>query len=180
MKRSIVQPADVSGAPLDELKQWLGITRDAQDNELIGLLQSSLELCEAFTGQIPLEATCEEYLPASTQWIRLSPRPVRAITAVDQIGTDNARMTLPAASYEIDIDADAIGQVRLASPISSELIVATYVAGVADDWSTLPAGLKHGTIRLAAHHFLTRDKGDDQPPPAAVTALWRPWKLVRL
>ena len=180
MKRAIVQPADMSGAPLDELKQWLGISRDAENSLLIGLLQTSLEFCEAFTGLIPLEMTCEETLPAGRQWTKLSAGPVRAITAVELVGPDNARSTLPISGYELEIDSDATGSVRLKTATSSDLVVAVYVAGLAADWIVLPAALRHGIIRLAAHHYLARDKSDDDSPPAAVTALWRPWKKVQL
>ena len=180
MKRAIVQPADMSGAPLDELKQWLGISRDAENPLLIGLLQTSLEFCEAFTGHIPLEVICEETLPASRQWIRLSAGPVRAITAIDLVGPDNIRSNLPISDYELEIDSDATGSVRLRTITGSDLIVAVYVAGLAANWSALPTSLKHGIIRLAAHYYQTRDKTDDDAPPAAVTALLRPWKKVRL
>ncbi|RGP41644.1 hypothetical protein BPTFM16_01951 [Altererythrobacter insulae] len=180
MKRAIVQPADVSGVPLEELKQWLGITRDAENQQLIGLLQASLEWCEAYTGQTPLEVSCEEVFPAQNAWQKLSATPVRAITGVDKIVQDNARITLFASAYEMEIDSAASGSVRLLQPVSSNAIVVSYIAGIASDWSGVPAGMRHGIIRLAAHHYLTRDKSDDGAVPASVTALWRPWKKVRL
>ena len=88
MKRAIVQPADVSGVPLEELKQWLGITRDAENQQLSSLLQAGLELCEAYTGQTPLEVSCEQVFSAQNNWQQLSATPVRAITGVDQIVQD--------------------------------------------------------------------------------------------
>lgn len=38
--------------------------------------------------------------------------------------------------------------------------------------------LRQGIVRLVAHMHLHRD--GDQSPPAAVAALWRPWRRMRL
>jgi hypothetical protein len=48
----------------------------------------------------------------------------------------------------------------------------------ADDWDAVPAPLAHGLVLLAVH--LWENRHDDQAPPAAVTALWRPFRVVRL
>lgn len=180
MKRAIVQPADVTGAPLDELKQWLGISRDAEDAQLAGLLRASLDLCEAFTGQVPLEASCEERLEAGTDWAHLSAGPVRAITAVDGRSRDGQAVALDPAGYEIDIGADGTGRVRNlhAAGTAAPVLVVTFVAGLAAQWASLPEALKHGVIRLAAHHYRGRGESEDSGPPASVAALWRPWKRL--
>lgn len=180
MKRAIVQPADVSGAALGELKQWLGITRDAEDGQLIALLRTSLELCEAFTGQMPLESTCEERITGSGNWVELAARPVKAIVGLVELASDGTRTAIPATSFAIDITADATGRVRLVAPVTGGIVVVRFVAGIAANWPTLPDALRHGIIRLAAHHYLTRDAGDRAGPPASVAALWRPWNRMRL
>lgn len=180
MKRVIVQPADVSGAALAELKQWLGITRDAEDGQLLALLRTSLDLCEAFTGQMPLEATGEERTVGSNDWVELATRPVRAIVALDELASDGTRTAIPAANFAIDIAADASGRVRLVAPLATGIVVVRFVAGIATNWEALPDALRHGIIRLAAHHYLTRDGGDRSGPPASVAALWRPWQRIRL
>lgn len=180
MKRAIVHPADVSGAALGELKQWLGITRNAEDGQLVALLHASLDLCEAFTGQVPLEATCEERHAAANGWIDLAAGPVRAITAVEEVVADGSRSPLDPAGYAIDISADAVGRVRLDRSLNSGTVAITFVAGIAASWESLPDALRHGIVRLAAHHYLSRDASDRSVPPASVAALWRPWKRMRL
>jgi uncharacterized phiE125 gp8 family phage protein len=35
-------------------------------------------------------------------------------------------------------------------------------------------------VRLVAHLFTHRDAADAGPPPAAVAAMWRPWRRLRL
>lgn len=94
MKRAIVQTADVTGAALDELKQWLGITRTEEDGQLAGLLKTSLELCEPSTGQFPLETRIEEPHPANASWTRLSSYPVNAITGIEAVDLAGNRQSI--------------------------------------------------------------------------------------
>lgn len=182
MMRAIVAPPAVASAALSELKAWLGITVSGDDAELTTLLRTAFDVCEGFTGAMPLQSGCEEVLAASGEWQRLSARPVTAITALAALGLSGSRTALAATDYELDIAADGTGQVRLRRPIDQTRVVVTYAAGLASDWSSLPEALRHGLIRLAAHQHRVRDDESKAPPlpPAAVAALWRPWRLMRL
>ena len=180
MQRAIVEAPDLSGAALLQLKQWLGITRDNEDAQLIGLLQAALDMCEAFTGQFALEVEVEEALPPSGAWQRLASRPVTAILAADLVGRDGSRTTLASGSYEVDIDTQGVGCFRSRPLNDAQSIRVRARAGVAADWLSLPDALKHGIIRLAAHHYRDRDMTESLSPPASITALWRPWRLMRI
>ncbi len=179
MQRAIVLPADLSGAALDELKQWLGISRDAEDAKLISLLQASLEICEAFTGQLPLEVELEERLAPSSRWQSLSSRPVRAITSAEWIASDGVHTLLTSDDYEVDIDAQSVGSIRTDRQINGTAIRVLCRAGLAMDWRSLPDALRHGIIRLSAYHYRERDMDKPLSPPASIAALWRPWRLMR-
>jgi hypothetical protein len=50
---------------------------------------------------------------------------------------------------------------------------------MADDENGVPEPIRQGVLRLIAHLFTSRD-GTDGEPPAAVTALWRPYRRMRL
>jgi hypothetical protein len=50
---------------------------------------------------------------------------------------------------------------------------------MADDENGVPEPIRQGVLRLVAHMFTDRD-GDGGEPPAAVTALWRPYRRLRL
>lgn len=181
MKRTIITPAVVPGVALDELKGWLAITTTQDDAPLAALLRAGLEMCEAFTGRMPLEATCEEVLVGSGDWQTLSTMPVQAITGVETVAPDGSRLALPASDYAIDLDSDGGARVRLPGSSSAGRIAVRFVAGLAPDWSALPDGIRHGAIRLAAHHYRQRDLDAMQAvPPAAVVALWRPWRRILL
>lgn len=181
MKRAIVVPAIVAGAALDELKDWLAITTPRDDAVLISLLQGALDMCEAFTGQMPLEAVCEEVLPASAFWQKLQTRPVQAVTNLEGLATDGTRFPVAARDHAIELDADSGARVRLLRQVGASRIVVRFTAGMTADWTTLPDGIRQGILRLAAHHYTQRVSGaKDAAPPAVVAALWRPWRRLRL
>ncbi|WP_052223216.1 head-tail connector protein [Novosphingobium malaysiense] len=179
MNRVILTPAVLPGAALAELKQWLGITTTGDDTPLLSLLTTALEVCEGFTGQMPLEAECEEVLGARAGWHTLATRPVQAISGVEVIAADSSRSALDAGSYEIDLDAEGAGRIRL--PETGARVAVRFTAGLAADWAALPESLRHGLIRLAAHQHRERETEGAAPlPPASVAALWRPWRRMHL
>ena len=114
MKRAIVTPPVLSSAALSEIKQWLGITTMQDDAVLTALLRAGLEICEAFTGSVPIEANCEEVLPLSgSGWQTLVTRPVQ----VNNRGRCNtlhrwhAQRTDTPSAFAIELDADGGGRV---------------------------------------------------------------------
>jgi uncharacterized phiE125 gp8 family phage protein len=181
MKRAIVVPAMVAGAPLDELKQWLAITTSGDDALLAALLHGALEMCEAFIGQMPLEALCEEVLPVSALWQSLKTRPVQAVAGIEGILPDATRSSIPSHLYAVDLDADGGARVRLLQQAGTGRMAVRFTAGMTANWSGLPESLRQGILRLAAHHYSMRSsESADAAPPAAVAALWRPWRRLRL
>lgn len=181
MKRAILVPAALSATALAELKDWLAITSTRDDDTLVALLRAALDTCEAFTGIMVLQATCEEVMPSAYDWQRIATAPVVAITSVEQVAPDGTRSALPVDGYLIDITADGCGRVRLTRSVAQSRIAVRFDAGLAPDWESLPEGLRHGIIRLAAHQYRERDEGDAKTAtPAAVAALWQPWRRMRL
>ena len=181
MTRAIIVPPTPVPEALGELKQWLALTGSREDAQLERLIGAALELCEGFTGQLLLEATCEEVLGATPTWQPLATRPVNAILAVAGVPAEGARFALAADAYAIDLEPDGGARVRVTNAGAAGRIAVRFVAGLAPTWSGLPESLRHGVIRLAAHQHRIRETGSTDPvPPAAVTALWRPWRRMRL
>lgn len=179
MRRTILTPPDLSGA-LDDLKRWLAISSGAEDAALAALLGAAVEACEAFTGTLPLVAECEEIHPAHRAWQVLATRPVLAIAGVEGIPAEGARFALAGDGYEVDLEADGSGRVRVLRQGAAGRIAVRFEAGLAPDWSALPESLRHGIVRLAAELHRARDGDAGDAPPAAVAALWRPWRRMRL
>jgi uncharacterized phiE125 gp8 family phage protein len=178
MKRAIIVPAAPAPDALADLKSWLAITTAREDAALTGLLAAALELCEGFTGSLPLESTCEERVAATGAWQRLATRPVQSVILVEAVSADGTRSPLPADRYGMELDGDGTASVRLLVGGDVRQLVVRFVAGLAATWSDLPAGLRHGVVRCAAH--LHRQDGAGAAVPSAVAALWRPWRRLRL
>ncbi len=180
MQRIIVQPPVPGQAALAELKHWLGISRPNDDDALVGLLDTALTVCEAFTGKAPLRQTVEEVIPLSAQWQELVSRPVVAVTAAAAIAADGTRTDLGPLSEALEWRIAGSACIRLLRPVEGERLALQIVVGIAADWAELPAPLRHGIIRLAAHYYRDREGKSSAAPPASVTALWRPWRELRL
>jgi uncharacterized phiE125 gp8 family phage protein len=177
---TIIAEAPAAPVPLAEVKAFLRIGTCEEDALLAGLVRAAADICEAFTGRALLMRGVEEMLPASRAWTRLGAAPVAAIEAVALVGADGAATPLTAGDYAIDIDAAGDGWVRLLLGIEPKRVRVSYHAGMAAHANGLPEALRHGIIRLAAYLYAHRDERDAGGPPAAVTALWRPWRRLRL
>lgn len=163
---------------LAEAQAYLRIETGDEEALLAGLLRSATQYCEAFTGQCLIAREVRERVRLSGAWQRLSATPVRSIDSLAAIAADGSETALEAGVYAVDIDCNGDGWVRLTSG-PERLILVRYVAGLATDANGVPEPLRQGIVRLAAHLFNCRD-GDGGEPPAAVTALWRPYRRMRI
>ncbi|HYE29003.1 MAG TPA: head-tail connector protein [Allosphingosinicella sp.] len=175
---ALVLPPEAAAAA----KGYLRVQRDDEDTLIGGLMNAAAELCESFTGQALLARGFTETLPASRAWQRLTRTPVRAIVSVEALPAEGGPQPLPTGAYAIDIDASGDGWVRLTGPGDARRVRVGYEAGVAAAWADLPAALRHGISRLAAHFYTNRvpEGARREAPPAAVSALWRPYRRMRL
>ena len=166
-----------AAAAVAELRAYLRADGTEEEALLRRFAAAATASCELFTGQVLLARSLSEVRAASAAWTRLRGAPVRAITGV--AAADRGGVALPADAFAIDIDGDGDGWVRLARAGPARVRV-DYQAGLAADWDGLPAPLRSGIVRLAAHMYAMRAQGGDEAPPAAVSALWRPFRRVRL
>ncbi|WP_067784994.1 head-tail connector protein [Paraurantiacibacter namhicola] len=181
MNRTILVPPAPADAALRELKDWLAITNTAEDALLTGLIGAALEACEGFTGSLPLEATCEEILPAGGGWRGLTTRPVQAVLGMEGIPAEGSRFSFAPDAFEADLDAHGGAHVRIIRQGAAGRIAVRFIAGLAADWDSLPDALRHGVVRLAAELYRQRDESRASAnPPSAVAALWRPWRRLRV
>lgn len=180
MQRTIVEPPVLGSAALAELKHWLGISRPDEDAALTRLLETSLTICEAFTGQTPLRQTVEEIVPLDGGWRELVSRPVQALLSAELIADNGTRTSIAEPEYALELRTAGCACVQLLQPLEGRGVALQLTVGIAEQWSALPAPLAQGIIRLAAHQYRDRDSKSAAIPPASVTALWRPWRQVRL
>jgi len=171
-------PAEALAAARDAAKAHLRIANDDEDALIEGLAASALALCETFTGRAAIVRDWTATLPAARDWHALETAPVLAIAGVEGLPAEGAAFALPAGSYAVDIDAAGEGWVRVTAPGAAGRVRVGFSAGLAASWDALPAPIRHGVVLLIAHLFDAR--GGDSAPPAAVAALWRPWRRMRL
>ncbi len=150
-------PPAVIAAVVGEVRAFLRL-ESGEDTLLERLATSAVLIAEAFTGTLLIARGVEEVVAASGAWQVLEAAPVSAISA---------------DGHAVDIDADGRGWVR-----ASARVTVSYTAGLASDWAGVPAPVAQGVVMLVAYLF--NDRGGANQPPAAVAALWRPYRRMRL
>ena len=167
-------------AAAGDAKAFLRIGHGEEDALVARLVAASAELCEQFTGQVLLTRGFAEIVAVGGGWRRLAKSPVRAITKLEALDATGAAAPLAVDSYAIDIDANGDGWVRVTRAGGARRVLVSYQAGLSAGWSGAPEALRQGVLRLAAHFYSNRDEARGEAPPAAVAALWRPWRRVSL
>lgn len=180
----MIEPSPIPGAALngarEEAKAYLRIETADEDALIDRMVAAALSLCEAFTGLVLIERDFVETVAGACEWRSLSLRPVRAITGVARRSALSPAEPLPVESYAIDIAADGRGLVRVTDAGGAARVEVGYRAGIASGWAGIPEALRQGTLRLVAHSHAHRDDAKDAGPPAAVAALWRPFREMRI
>lgn len=141
---------------LAEAQAYLRIETGDEEALLAGLVRSATALCEAFLHQRLMERSFAIELTASGCWQRL-----------------------PIGAFAVDVDSSGAGWVRIPEPTDTRRVRVSGVAGLATVPSDVPEPIRQGILRLVAHFFAERD-GSGGQPPAAVTALWQPYRTMRL
>jgi uncharacterized phiE125 gp8 family phage protein len=159
---------------LAEAQAFARIETGDEEAILAGLIRSASCLCEAFLGKAVIERGFAETICPSPEWQRLETFPVRSISGASAGGS-----ALPAAAYSTDIDATGCGWVRIVDPSIEGVVEVTGTAGMALSQNGVHEAIRQGVLRLVAHLFTSRDAAGDEIP-AAVTALWRPFRRVRI
>jgi uncharacterized phiE125 gp8 family phage protein len=164
---------------MSEAQAYVRIETGEEEAVLAGLIRTASALCESFINQVVIARDFAMDLPVSGAWERLPVTPVRSIGEVDRIDPNGSAAPLASDSYAIDIDSAGDGWVRVSQGDGATRVRVAGRAGLADDENGVPEPIRHGVLRLVAHMFTTRD-GEGGEPPAAVTALWRPYRRMRI
>ena len=137
----------------------------------------ALGVAEDFCGRTWIRRTHQAVIGAGTGWQRLARAPVAGITGAVGLPAEGAPFVLPVEAYGYDIDSGGVGWVRVLAPGAAGRVAISYVAGLGD-WGDLPGPVATGVTLIAAHLFEHREAAAQ--PPAAVAALLRPYRQVRL
>jgi uncharacterized phiE125 gp8 family phage protein len=164
---------------MSEAQAFARIETGEEEALLSGLIRSASALCEAFVNQVVIARPYVVDVPATATWQRLPLTPIRSIDSVQTVDPSGVAVALPIESYAVDVDSSGDGWVRVLDAGDAIRVRVSGIAGMADDENGVPEAIRQGVLRLVGHLFTSRD-GDGGEPPAAVTALWRPYRRMRL
>jgi len=172
-------PAQVIVDARAAAKDYARLSIGDEDGVIDALARAALTMAEAFLCTALIVRPHRAVLPVRPGWRLLPATPVTAIGTVAGLGADGAAITLPAVGYAVDIDSAGDGWVRVDDAAGASRIAIDFTAGLSADWAGLPAPITQGVVRLIGHLQAERE-GAAGPAPAAVTALWRPFRRVAL
>lgn len=164
---------------MSEAQAYVRTETGEEEAVLAGLIRTASAVCEGFLNRVVIAREFSVDVPASGCWERLPLTPVRSIAGAEAIDSAGATAPMPSSSYSIDIDSSGDGWVRVTNGEWPGRLRVSGNAGLADSENDVPEPIRQGVLRLVAHLFTSRD-GPGGDPPAAVTALWRPYRRLRL
>lgn len=164
---------------MSEAQAYVRIETGEEEAVLAGLIRTASVVCEEFLNRVVIARDFALDVPASGAWERVPMTPVRAISSVESVNAAGVATALTSSGYSTDIDCSGDGWVRLCQPTDGSRVRVTGSVGMALSENEVPEPIRQGVLRLVAHLFTSRD-GPGGDPPAAVTALWRPYRRLRL
>ena len=170
-------PASVVAEVVAAAREYLRLGDGVEADLLARVAASAVLTAEAFCGEVFVARPHEAVLAARPGWQRLPERPVTAIAGVTALPIGTAPFVAEVGSYALDIDAGGVGWVRVTG-LEVPQVAVSFTAGRATTFAAVPAPVAQGIVMLAAHLFEARD--GTALPPAAVAALWRPFRQLRL
>lgn len=164
---------------ISEAQAYVRVETGEEEAILAGLVRTASALCESFLNQVLIARPFTAELPPSAAWERLPLAPIRSIGSVEAVDENGTATLLPSSAYAVDVDSSGDGWVRVINAGTARRVRVSGVAGMAEEPNGIAEPIRQGILRLVAHLFASRDS-DGGAPPAAVTALWRPYRRMQL
>lgn len=148
---------------LEEVKVWLKIDGDDEDDLLTALTASATAECEAYAGLSFITRTRTVRLSSLRGDVVLPYGPVTALTSIVYKDDEDQDQTIDASDYTVDT-ASGLSRVRITEswPQTNGVlnnVLVTYVAGFADA-SSVPEVIKLAVKKRIAFHYEKR--GDEK------------------
>lgn len=171
---------------LNEARGWLrmGAAGAGADDAVVAqLIRAATNICEAFIGRWLIVRAGEEVAAlrdgAARPSAQPAARPVVAVDGVTLILPDGGETLLGEADYRVTIARDGTAHVAVHDARGARQARVAYRAGMAANANGIPEAIRQGIVRMVQHLHEARD-GADGAPPAAVAALWQPWRRLTL
>ena len=164
---------------LNEARGWLRLGATIDDAVVAQLVRAATNICEAFIGQWLVVRAGEEVAPLPAECIALGARPVFAVDGVILLSPDGSEQPLGEEAYRVTIARDGSACIVVPDPGEAARVRVAYRAGMAEGANGVPEAIRQGIVRMTQHLHDARD-GTGAGPPAAIAALWQPWRRLTL
>ncbi len=164
---------------LNEARSWLRLGATIDDAVVAGLVRAATNICEAFIGQWLVARAGEEMLPIGTGAVQLGARPIVAVDEVMLLLPGGSEVALTEDGYRVTIGRDGTARLAVHDPGEAARIRVNFRAGLAEGANGVPEAIRQGIVRMTQHLHDARD-GMNAAPPAAIAALWQPWRRLTL
>lgn len=171
-------PGDIP-VDLNEARSWLRLGATVDDAVVAQLIRAATNICEAFIGQWLIVRAAEEIVPLVGDAIALGVRPVDTVDAVTLLMPDGEAVPLGEEAYRVRIARDGTASVAIHDRRDATRARIGYRAGMAAEANGIPEAIRQGIVRMTQHLHDARD-GGGAAPPAAIAALWQPWRRLTL
>lgn len=191
----LIEEAHVPDAamPLEAFKAHLRLgsgfgTEGLQDEVLVSFLRAAIASIEARTGKALIE---REYILTLSRWRdpqgqTLPVMPVHSVSQVTLVGQDQGDVQIAPSQYWLDRDMQRAvlrpGTDCLPIVPARGTVMIAFSAGLAADWSGIPADLRQAIFLLAAHFYEFRNETRLSAGcmPFGVSSLIERYRAVRL
>ena len=177
MATSVV-PGDIP-VDLNEARSWLRLGATIDDAVVAQLVRAATNICEAFIGQWLIVRAADEIVPLDGGAITPGARPVQMVDAVTLLMADGGALLLGGDAYRVRIMRDGTASIAIHDRGDAAYARIEYRAGMAAQANAIPEAIRQGIIRMTQHLHEARD-GGGAAPPAAIAALWQPWRRLTL
>ncbi|MEM6682215.1 MAG: head-tail connector protein [Pseudomonadota bacterium] len=175
---SIIVPPAVEPVSIGEVKTFLRLDDEAEMARLGALIRAAREACELFVGSALITRTVRLRQTLMAERFYLRSGPVQGITALSAFqGADET--ILNAADYAL-CETAGRWHINICDVAIGQLIQVDYVIGLGGDWNAVPEAIRQGLLRLIAHQYEHRSDPSVAALPHAVTALWQPYRALRI
>lgn len=164
---------------LNEARGWLRLGATVDDAVVAGLVRAATNICEAFIGQWLIVRAAEEIWPIGGGTARLKARPVIGVDDVALLAPDGGETPLAQGEYGVVLDRGGSARVTVEPSGTADRLRISYRAGIAEGANGVPEAIRQGIVRMTQHLYDARDDAG-AAPPAAIAALWQPWRRLTL
>ena len=164
---------------LAEARSWLRLGAGIDDVVVAALVRAATNICEAYIGQWLVVRAGEDILSLTAGAVQLRARPVIGIDGVSLILAGGDEAALSDDAYRVAIGSDGTARVTISDARGAVRVRIAYRAGMAAAADGIPEAIRQGIVRMTQYLHDARD-GDGAAPPAAIAALWQPWRRLTL